>query len=125
MKILAVCFGPLDGVGISVFYRRLICELAKTDVVDVLSDTPPSPLFVGIRDYYHLPFTKKMQGWYRRFLRWFGTTPASDYWSRQAAEVVAKDYDVVIAMMATTQLTPAVFGKYFSQKQVANLPYMR
>lgn len=114
MKILAIYFGA--GSGISIFYQRIICELAKNAEIDVLSDCEVKESFVGVRNQYQLPYTKRMQGWYRRLLRWFGTTPISDRWSRKAADMVAKDYDVVIAFLATSQLTPAVCGKYLSQK---------
>lgn len=114
MKILAIYFGA--GSGISIFYERIICELAKEAEVDVLSDREAKASFVGVRNQYHLTYTKRMQSWYRKLLRWFGTTPISDRWSRKAADMVAKDYDVVLAFMATSQLTPAVCGKYISQK---------
>ena len=114
MKILAIYFGA--GSGISIFYQRIICELAKNAEIDVLSDREAKESFIGVRNQYQLSYTKRMQGWYRRFMRWFGTTPISDRWSRKAADIVAKDYDVVIAFLATSQLTPAVCGRYISQK---------
>lgn len=114
MKILAVYFAA--GSGITIFYKRILSELAKNATIDVVSDVAPDPLLDCVNQQYHVPFTPRQTGWYRRFLRWFGTTPLSDSWSRKVENVVAKDYDVVIAFMATTQLTPAVCGKYLSQK---------
>ena len=114
MKILAIYFKA--GSGITVFYKRIICELAKNAEVDILSDSEPTDSCLGVRHQYHLDYSKRMQGWYRRFMRWFGITPISNRWSRKAADIVANDYDVVIAFMATSQLTPAVCGKYISQK---------
>ena len=114
MKILAVYFGA--GSGITIFYKRILCELAKEATIDVVSDTAPDPYLDCVRKQYCVPFSKRQQGWYRRFMRWFGTTPLSDKWSRQVEEVVDKDYDVIIAFMAATQLTPAVCGRYLSQK---------
>ena len=116
MKILAIYFKA--GSGISVFYQRIVCELARNAGVeiDVLSDREPMEKFVGVRNQYHLPYSSRMQSWYRKFLRWFGTTPISDRWSRKAYEMVAKDYDVVIAFMATSQPTPVVCGRFISEK---------
>lgn len=114
MKILAVYFGA--GSGIMIFYKRILRELAKNATIDVVSNAEPDPFLDCVNKQYHIPFTKRQTGWYRRFLRWFGTTPISDNWSRKVEEVVAKDYDVVIAFMAATQLTPAVCGRYLSQK---------
>ncbi len=114
MKILAVYFGA--GSGITIFYKRILRELAKNATIDVVSDTAPDSLLDCVNQQYYVPFTKRQHGWYRRFMRWFGTTPMSERWSRQVEEIVAKDYDVVIAFMATSQLTPAVCGRYLSQK---------
>ena len=116
MKILAIYFKA--GSGISVFYQRIICELARNEGVeiDVLSDRKANDSFVGVRNQYHLPYSKRMQSWYRKFLRWFGATPISNWWSNKAYKMVAKDYDVVIAFMATSQLTPAVCGRIISER---------
>ena len=114
MKILAVYFGA--GSGITIFYKRILCELAKEATIDVVSDQAPDQYLDCVRKQYCVPFSRSQQGWYRRFLRWFGTTPISEKWSQRVEQVVAKDYDVVIAFMATSQLTPAVCGRYLSQK---------
>ena len=114
MKILAVYFG--EASGISIFYERIINELTQVCDVDILCDQQPKSPFDHARNIYTHPFSAKRSGWYRRFLRWFGTTPFSQKWSEQAGEIVAKDYDIVIAFIATSQLTPAICGKYLSQK---------
>lgn len=116
MKILAIYSNT--GSGIPVIYQRMICELARYDGVeiDVLSDGESNDSLAGVRNQYHLPFSRKMQSWYRKFLRWFGTTPLSTRWSHRASEIVAKDYDVVIAFIATSQLTPLVCGRIISEK---------
>lgn len=87
-------------------------------VVDVLCNevSPNLERMAGVRNRYAVPFSKKMGSWYRKCLRWFGTTPTSDRWSRVAAEVVAEDYDVVVAICAGTQLTPVVCGRHLAQK---------
>lgn len=115
MKILAIYFQ--SGSGISIIYERIFLELAKSAEVDVLSDhTPKSHLEGAVRNQYYLPYTDNMQRWYRRCVRWFGTTPVSNKWSRSAAKVVASDYDVVIAFTASSQLTPVVCGKIIAKK---------
>ena len=114
MKILAIYFR--SGSGISVFYERIIRELAQSAEVDVLSDNEPKASLMGICKQYQLPYTTRMQAWYRRFMRWFGITPISNRWSRKAMKMVANDYDVVLAFVATTQLTPAICGRIISQK---------
>lgn len=114
MKILAIYFS--SGGGISVLYERLILELTKSAEVEVLSDHDPRPALDGICKQYQLPFTSFMQGWYRRFLRWFSATPISNRWSRKALKMVANDYDVVLAFVGTTQLTPAICGRIISQE---------
>ncbi len=114
MKILAIYFKADSGI--SIFYERIIHELSQRCEVDVLCDKQPQLPFEQARNIYIHPFSKRLSGWYRRFLRWFGTTPFSRKWSRQVSEIVAKDYDVVIAFMATSQLTSAVCGKYISQQ---------
>lgn len=115
MKILAVCFGPLGGGSVSYFYRRIICELARTNEVDVLCSTPSSNDFVGIRNFYHHHFSKKMFGWSRRCLRWFGTTPVANKWSREAINIVANDYDVVLSMTSALHLDAVVCGRHIAE----------
>lgn len=115
MKILAIYFR--SGWGISVIYERIFCELAKTATIDVLSDhTPKAHYNELIRNQYYLPFTRHMQSWYRKLIRWFGITPISNRWSKQAATMVADDYDVVIAFTASSQLTPVIAGRIIAQK---------
>ena len=114
MKILAVYFGA--GSGITIFYKRILSELAKNATIDVVSDQEPDELLSFARSQYYYPFSKRMQWWYRHLVRWFGITPISEWWSRKAYKMVARDYDVVVAFMATSQLTPAVCGKYMANK---------
>lgn len=116
MKILAIYFS--SGSGISIIYERVFTELARQGVtVDVLSDRMPKPHLDGIvRTQYHRPFSDKMQHWYRRCLRWFTTTPISNHWARRAAGMVAKDYDVVMAFTASSQLTPIVAGRIIAKR---------
>lgn len=114
MKILAVYFGA--GSGITIFYKRILRELAKTATIDVVSDAEPNSLLECVNRQYCIPFSKREQGWYRRFMRWFGTTPLSERWSRKVEAVVDNDYDVVVAFVATSQLTPVVCGRMLSQK---------
>ncbi len=110
MKILVVCFGPLSGGSVSYFYRRAICELARTNEVDVLCSTPSQADFPGIRNFYHLDFSKKMFGWSRRFVRWFGTSPVSHKWSKEALKLISNDYDVVLAETSAIHLDTVVAG---------------
>lgn len=114
MKILAIYFKADSGI--SIFYERIIEELTHRCEVDVLCDKQPELPFETARNIYIHRFPQKQAGWYRRFLRWFRATPFSQMWSRKAYEIVAKDYDVVITFMATTQLTSVVCGKYISQQ---------
>ena len=114
MKILAVYFGA--GSGITIFYKRILRELAKTATIDVVSDAEPNSLLECVNRQYCIPFSKREQGWYRRFMRWFATTPLSERWSRKVEAVVDNDYDVVVAFVATSQLTPVVCGRMLSQK---------
>lgn len=114
MKILAIYFSSWSGI--TVLYERLILELAQNAEVDVLSDQAPQPALDGVCKQYQVPFTDSMHGWYRRLLRWFSATPISNRWSHKALNVVADDYDVVLAFVAATQLTPAICGRIISQK---------
>jgi glycosyltransferase involved in cell wall biosynthesis len=111
MKILAIYFQ--SGSGISIIYERLFTHLAKSGItVDVLSDHTPKPHLEGIvRTQYYRPYSDKMQHWYRRCLRWFGTTPVSTHWTRRVIPTLATDYDVVVAFTASSQLTPVVAGR--------------
>ena len=112
MKILAIYFKA--GSGISIFYERIIGELAKSCEVEVLCDKESD--IEGVTRNYTLPFSKRENGWYRRLVRWFGITPISERWSRNALDIVAKDYDVVMAFVATSQLTPAVCGRVMAER---------
>ena len=118
MKILAIYFD--SGNGTNVIYDRLIAGIAaKAEAeVDVLCDFVPDKEsnIPGLRNRYYRPYSRKMQGWYRRFLRWFGVTPVSDCWSRRVAKIVATDYDIVIAICANSQLTPVVCGKFIAKR---------
>ena len=118
IKLLAIYFRA--GSGINAIYERLLAGIAAEQnvVVDVLCNevSPNLERMAGVRNRYAVPFSKKMGSWYRKCLRWFGTTPTSDRWSRVAAEVVAEDYDVVVAICAGTQLTPVVCGRHLAQK---------
>ena len=115
MKILAIYFKA--ATGINIIYERIFTELAKHAEVDVVSDFEPRPAFCSIlRNQYHVPFSKRTNWWYKRFLQWFGTTPVSSHWSRKVADVVAADYDVVMAFIASSQLTPIVCGKHLASK---------
>ncbi len=116
MKILAIYFQ--SGRGISIIYERIFTELARQGfTVDVLSDHEPKPHLDSIvRTQYHLPYTAKMQKWYRRCLRWFAITPISNRWGRRVSKMVATDYDVVVAFTANSQLTPIISGRIISQR---------
>lgn len=117
MKVLAVCIGPTDGGRVSYFYRRIICELALTNEVDVLCSTPSQSDFANIRNLYCLPYSKKEQGWSRRFVRWFGTTPLSNRWGYAAANIVADDYDVVLSMTSSIHLDAVVCGRCVAERK--------
>lgn len=117
MKILAVCIGPADGGCVSYFYRRIICELALTNEVDVLCSTPSQGDFANLRNFYCLPYSKKEQGWSRRFVRWFGTTPISRRWGEAAAKIVADDYDVVLSMTSSIHLDAVVCGRCVAERK--------
>ena len=114
MKILAIYFR--SGSGISVIYERIFCELAKHATVDVLSDMAHSTESMPIRNTYSLPMSRFTQSLYRKCLRNFGKAPISEWWSRKAMRVVANDYDLVIAFVASSQLTPIVSGKLIAEK---------
>lgn len=113
MKILAIYFR--SGSGISVIYERIFTELSKHATVDVLSDMALSSDPKLIRNTYSIPMGRVMQSFYRKCLRNFGTAPISEWWSRKAERVVAKDYDLVIAFVASSQLTPIVCGHHLSE----------
>ena len=117
MKVLAVCIGPTGEGCVSYFYRRIICELALTNEVDVLCSSPSQGGFANIRNFYCVPFSKKEQGWSRRFMRWFGTTPISNRWGDAAANIVADDYDVVLSMTSSIHLDAVVCGRRIAQQK--------
>ena len=114
MKILAVYFGA--DFEITIFYKRILLAISKNATLDVVSDQEPDALLDCLNKQYYIPFTTREHGWYRRFLRWFGTAPVSEAWSRRVEAVVAKDYDVILVFVANSQLTPVVCGRYLSQK---------
>ena len=118
MKILAIYFKT--GSGINAIYERLVAQLTAKEsaVVDVLCNEPTDQdeALCGVRNHFHATFSSKKMSWYRKFLRWFGTTPVSDQWSRNVAQVVSGDYDVVLACCSSTQLTPAVCGQFIAQQ---------
>ena len=116
MKILAIYFR--SGSGISIIYERIFTHLAQMGAtVDVLSDHEPKPHLEGVvRTQYYRPYSNKMQHWYRRCLRWFGTTPVSTHWTRRVMPSLAQDYDVVIAFTASSQLTPVVAGRMIAKR---------
>ena len=115
MKILAVYFRA--GSGVSVIYERIIKNLAQRAEVDILTDQSPILDMQGVRKIYTHPFSKGRSKWYRKFVRWFGATPFSKAWSREAINCVAGDYDMVIAFVTSAQMTPLVFGKYIAQQR--------
>ena len=115
MKILAVYFRA--GSGVSVIYERIINNIAQRAEVDILTDQSPILDMSGVRKIYTHPFSKGRSKWYRKFVRWFGATPFSTAWSKEAINCVANDYDMVIAFVTSAQLTPLVFGKYMAQQR--------
>lgn len=115
MKILAVYFRA--GSGVSVIYERIINNIAQHAEVDILTDQSPILDMSGVRKIYTHPFSKGRSKWYRKFVRWFGATPFSTAWSKEAINCVANDYDMVIAFVTSAQLTPLVFGKYMAQQR--------
>ena len=115
MKILIVCFGQLASGNVSYFYRRIICELARTNEVDVLCSTPSSDEFIGIRNFYHYHYSKKMFGWSRRCLRWFRAMPVANKWGRKAINLVANDYDIVLSMTSAIHLDTVVCGRHIAE----------
>lgn len=115
MKILAVYFRA--GSGVSVIYERIIKNLAQRAEVDILTDQSPILDMQGVRKIYTHPFSKGRSKWYRKFVRWFGATPFSTAWSKEAITCVANDYDMVIAFVTSAQMTPLVFGKYIAQQR--------
>jgi glycosyltransferase involved in cell wall biosynthesis len=115
MKILAVYFRA--GSGVSVIYERVIKNLAQRAEVDILTDQSPILDMSGVRKIYTHPFSKSRSKWYRKFVRWFGATPFSAAWSREAMRCVADDYDMVIAFVTSAQLTPVIFGRHMTQRR--------
>lgn len=114
MKILAVYFRA--GSGVSVIYERVIEHLAKHAEVDILSDQAPISNMKSVRNIYTHPFSKSRSKWYRKFVRWFGATPFSSRWSREAMAQLTESYDLVIAFVTSAQLTPVVFGRHYAEQ---------
>lgn len=114
MKILAVYFRA--GSGVSAIYERVIEHLAKHAEVDILSDQAPISTMESLRNIYTHPFSKSRNKWYRKFVRWFGTTPFSTRWSREAMAQLTESYDLVIALVTSAQLTPVVFGRLYAEQ---------
>ena len=115
MKILAVYFRA--GSGVSVIYERIINNLTQSAEVDILTDRSPILDMSGVRSVYMHPFSPRRSKWYRKFVRWFGRTPFSYNWSKEAINHVANDYDMVIAFVTSAQLTPAIFGKHIAEQR--------
>lgn len=113
MKILAVYFRA--GSGVSVIYERIIEHLTRHAEVDILSDQAPISAMEGVRNIYTHPFSKSRSKWYRKFVRWFGATPFSARWSREAEAQLTESYDLVIAFVTSAQLTPVVFGRHYAE----------
>ena len=114
MKILAVYFRA--GSGVSVIYERVIEQLAKHAQVDILSDQAPISDMASVRRVYTHPFSKSRSKWYRKFVRWFGAAPFSKRWSGEAMSLFEEEYDLVIAFVTSAQLTPAVFGRLYTEQ---------
>lgn len=116
MKILAIY--PESASGISEIYQRIIFEMAKYATIDTITDVAPSPeqSCNGLRNQYHIPISERDKGWYRRFIRWFAATPVSNAWARKAESIAAKDYDIIIAFISSSELTPAIAGKYLAEQ---------
>jgi len=114
MKILAICFqynDPMPAIA-----SGLLGQLVSEHTIDILGNKRLINQIDGVRHQYTLPFPEHRRKWYRRFIRWFGTTPISDNWSRKAFELVARDYDVVLSFMNNNQLTSIVAGRYIAQQ---------
>ena len=91
MKILAICFQYQYHDPMSAIASGLLGQLTSEHTVDILGNRELKNKIEGIRNQYIHPFPEHRKGWYRRFIRWFGTTPISDAWSREAFKLVAKD----------------------------------
>ena len=109
MKILAVSFQLGDAMPTIV--ANLLGELTSEHQVDLLSDREPSTPIKGLGKTYTLPFPTKWSSWQRRFIRWFGATPVSNWWSRRAKKIVERDYDVVVAFLNNVNLTAMVAAR--------------
>ena len=114
MKILAICFQYNDPM--PVIASNLLGELSSEHTIDVLGNGELIKPIDNIRNLFTLPFPEKWRPWIRRFARWGGQTPMSDYWSRKAFKLVARDYDVVLSFMDNANLTSIVAGKYISKR---------
>ena len=116
MKILVIY--QRSGAGISVIYKRLICELAKNAEVDVLSDQEDIERYTGcgIRNLYTQPYTYNMKEWDRKFIKRAGRFLVSEWWAHKVSKVIANDYDVVLSCLTSTQLLPCAGGAYIANK---------
>ena len=115
MKILAICFqyesDPMPAIA-----SNLLGQLVSEHTIDVLGNRELLYEIEGIRNQYVCPFPEHHRDWHRRFIKWFGATPASDIWSRRAVKLVARDYDVVLSFMNNYQLTSIVAGRYIAHQ---------
>lgn len=114
MKILAICFQLGDAM--PTIAANLLGQLTPEHEVDLLSDCAPKHPIEGIGRCYSFPYPTKGASWQRRFIRWFGATPVSNFWSRKVEREVAKDYDVVISFLNNVNLTSIVAGKRIAKR---------
>lgn len=116
MKILVIY--QRSGAGISIFYKRLICELAQRATVDVLTDCEDIERYegCGIRNLYTQPFTPKMKEWDRKFIKRVGRFLMSEWWAYKLRNTIGNDYDVVLSCIASTQLMPCASGSYIAKR---------
>jgi glycosyltransferase involved in cell wall biosynthesis len=114
MKILAICFQLGDAM--PTIASNLLGQLMPEHEVDLLCDCEPKQPIKGIGRCYTRPYPTKWTAWQRRFIRWFGATPVSNWWSRRVSKVVAKDYDVVISFLNNVNLTSIVAGKRIAKQ---------
>ena len=114
MKILAISFQLGDAMPTIV--ANLLGELTLEHQVDLLSDREPTQPIKGLGKCYTLEFPTKWSSWQRRFMRWFGATPVSKWWSRKAEKLVERDYDVVLTFLNNVNVTAMVAGRHIAKK---------